>query len=122
LGEVVVVLALAAVAGVAAYSISLRISGDEVVGEPTGQGFVGGDDRPLDDASSDLPAGYQYAVLAPGRRSWQTRVLAFVGILFLVAVGATVLAIAIYEIGHLIRITLDGYVGGSSSGSPTPSP
>lgn len=120
MGEIVVVLALAAAAGVVAYRISLRISGDDVVGDPTGPGFLESDE--VSSSETDLPAGYQYAVLAPGTRSWQTRVLGGIGIILLIAVGAAVLAITIYEIGHVIRITLDGYVGGSGSASVTPSP
>jgi hypothetical protein len=122
LGEIVLVLALAAAAGVVAYRISLRISGDEVLGDPTGPGFLGPDDGSSLEAEGDLPAGYQYAVLGPGTRSWQTRVLGGVGIILLIAVGASVLAITIYEIAHVIRITLDGYVGGTVSASVTPSP
>ena len=120
MGQILLVLALAAAAGVAAYRISLRLSGEEPGSDPAGEGFLGSDDASYSGTGSDLPAGYRYAVLAPGSRSWQTRALAFVGIVLVVSVSAGVFAITIYEIGHVLRVTLDGYVGGSSTVTPSP--
>lgn len=119
MGQILLVLALAAAAGVAAYRISLRLSGEEPGSDPAGEGFLGSDETSYADTGSDLPSGYRYAVLGPWHRSWQTRLLGFVGIVLIVSVAAGVFAITIYEIGHLVRVTLDGYVGGSSV---TPSP
>ena len=121
MGQILLVLALAAAAGVAAYRISLRLSGEEPGSDPAGEGFLDSDESSsFFGAGSDLPAGYRYAVLGPWRRSWQTRLLGFVGIVLIVAVSAGVFAITIYEIGHLVRVTLDGYVGGGSSVTPSP--
>jgi hypothetical protein len=120
LGQILLVLTLAAAAGVAAYRVSLRLSGEEPGSDPAGEGFLGGDEASYPGAGSDLPYGYRYAVLGPGRRSWQTRLLGFIGIVLVVCVAAAVLAVTIYEIGHLVRITLDGYIGGGSSATPSP--
>jgi hypothetical protein len=120
LGQILLVLALAAAAGVAAYRISLRLSGEEPGSDPAGEGFLGSGESPFSGTGSDLPFGYRYAVLGPGRRSWQTRLLGFMGIVLVVSVAAAVLAVTIYEIGHVLRVTLDGYVGGGSSATPSP--
>ena len=119
MGQILLVLAVAAAAGVAAYRVSLRLSGEEPGSDPAGEGFLGGDEASFAGTGSDLPFGY-YAVLGPGRRSWQTRLVGFIGIVLVVCVSAAVLAVAIYEIGHLVGVTLDGYVGGGSSATPSP--
>ncbi|HEV8563355.1 MAG TPA: hypothetical protein VGR41_00400 [Actinomycetota bacterium] len=120
MGQILLVLALAAAAGVAAYRVSLRLSGEEPGSDPAGEGFLSGDEESYSGTGSDLPIGYRYAVLGPGRRSWQTRLLGFVGIVVIICVAAGVFAVTIYEIGHLLRVTLDGYIGGTSSATPSP--
>jgi hypothetical protein len=120
LGQVILVLALAAAAGAAAYRISLRISGEEPGSDPAGEGFLESDEAGYSGIGPGLPLGYRYAVLAPGRRSWQTRLLGLLGIVLVVSVAAGVLALTIYEIGHVLRVTLDGYVGGGSTVTPSP--
>jgi hypothetical protein len=117
LGQILLVLALAAAAGVAVYRISLSLSGEGSGSDPAGEGFLESDEGLY---ASDLPTGYRYAVLGPSHRSWQTRLLGFVGIVLIVVVAAGVFAITVYELGHLLRLVLDGYVGGGSSISPSP--
>jgi len=119
--EILVVLALALAAGAAVYRLSLYLTGErDASAASSSAGFLPGERLlPAATGTADLPPGYRYAVLAPGRRSWQTRVIGFLGIVVLVCLGAMVLALAVYEVSHLIRITLDGYVSGPS---PTPGP
>jgi hypothetical protein len=118
--EILVVLALALAAGAAVYRLSLYLTGERTSPAPGGSGFLPREGLlPAATGAADLPPGYRYAVLAPGRRSWQTRLIGFLGIVVLVCLGAMALALAVYEVSHLIRITLDGYVSGPS---PTPGP
>ena len=112
MGQIVLVLVLAVAAGTAVYYLSLRLSEGE---ESRGSGFLPEEQTLRAGGISDLPPGYQYAILTPGRRSWQTRLLAFLGIVVVVAVAALLLALSVYEITHLVRVTLTGYLG-------TPSP
>ena len=121
MGQILLVLALAVAAGVTAYHVSLRLSGEEPGSDPAGEGFLAGSEMTSSGVmTADLPPGYRYAVLAPGRRSWQTRLLGFIGIVLVISVGAGVLAISIYEIGHIVRVTLDSYLGSGSSTTPSP--
>ena len=115
--QILLVLVLAVAAGAAVYRLSLYLTGET----PTpGSGFLP-EERVVSAGGSagDLPPGFRYAVLGPGRRSWQTRVVGFLGILVLISIVALALALAVYEVGHVVRITLDGYLGNPSV---TPSP
>ena len=117
--EILVVLALALAAGAAVYRLSLYLTGEREAAPPSGSAGFLPEEQLLSAAAGDLPPGYRYAVLGPGRRSWQTRVVGFLGIVVLVGLGAMVLALSVYEVSHLIRLTLDGYV---NAPSPTPAP
>jgi hypothetical protein len=115
MGQILLVLALAVAAGAAVYRVSLYLTGES---QPSNSGFLP-EDGMMSAAgpSADLPPGFRYAVLGPGRRSWQTRVIGFLGIVVLVSITALALALAVYEISHLVRLTLDSYLG-----NPTVSP
>jgi hypothetical protein len=117
MGQIVLVLALAVAAGAAVYRASLYLSGES---QPSSSGFL--PEEGMMSASgqaADLPPGFRYAVLGPGRRSWQTRLIGFLGIVVLVSIAAVALALAVYEISHLVRLTLDSYLGNPTV---TPSP
>jgi len=116
LGQILLVLGLAVAAGVIAYNVSLRLAAEDV-GAHSGAGFLPEEQTPPSPVTTvaDLPPGYQYAVLAPGRRSPQTIVVAFLGLVVLISLGALALAFSVYEIAHLLRTALDTYVGGATS-------
>ena len=115
--QVFLVLVLALAAGYAAYRVTLR-RGEE---PPAGRGF--GDEPSVDVPPSAL---YAYVPLAPGRRSWQTRVMGIAGIVIVIVLTSAILAFALYQAGHVVNKTFEGFTkdeGGA--GSPTlvtPSP
>jgi hypothetical protein len=117
MGQILLVLALAVAAGAAVYRVSLYLTGDS----PTSSSGFLPEDGMMSAAGSagDLPPGFRYAVLGPGRRSWQTRLIGFLGIVVLVSIAAVALALAVYEISHLLRLTMDSYLGNPTV---TPSP
>ena len=118
MAQILLVLGAAALAGVAAYGLSIRMAATE--SELRSDGDFLRDDPGSGRAAArpDLPPGYRYAVLGPPGRSWQTMLVGFLGIVVLISFAALALALSLYEVGHLLRVTLDGYVGGVA---PSPS-
>jgi hypothetical protein len=148
--QVLIVVVLAAVAGVLVYRVSLRWSVDQHAGGGLpGAGFSGAPPQtaapspPRDPAPTastvhtptvttpaaippaglprDPLTGYLYVPLAPGRRSWQTRVFGLVGLVIVVAVAAAVLAFTLYQGGHLLNKGMKGYFA-TETPAPTASP
>ena len=62
-------------------------------------------------APREVPAGYLYVPLAPGRRSWQTRVFGLVGIVIIVAVAAAVLWKVVRLLAGQVDAGGNGHVG-----------
>ena len=137
MAQVLIVVVLAAAAGFLVYRVSLRWSTDRSAahGVP-GSGFaLEPEARPATSAQQtstvtaqvaarvaappkEVPAGYLYVPLAPGRRSWQTRVFGLVGLVIVVAVTAAVLAFTLYQGGHLLNKGMKGYFE-TPSATPT---
>jgi hypothetical protein len=114
--------------GLVVYALSLRSGADEVltlgnapetVAPPRAErrrrsrrtlapGF--GSPPPRDTALAPPVAtgeGPLYVPVLPASRThWTTRVLGFVGLLVLVALAAAVLALTLYEVGHLVNQTI----------------
>lgn len=70
-------------------------------------------------ASADEPAatptaragpGYTYLRIATSGPSSRERVQGFVGLIVLIAVSAAVLALAVYQAGHIINQTIEHFV------------
>jgi hypothetical protein len=116
MGPILLVLALAVAAGAAVYRVSLYLTGES---PSPNSGFLPEDGMMSAAGPGDLPPGFRYAVLGPGRRSWQTKLIGFLGIVVLVSLAALVMALAVYEISHVVRVTLDSYLGNPTV---TPSP
>jgi hypothetical protein len=61
---------------------------------------------------SDIPsAGPGYTYLRVGVRgpSWQDRVIGFVGLLVLLGVSSVALAFGIYQLGHIVNVTIENF-------------
>ena len=70
-------------------------------------------------ASPLAPEGYfahgappqAYVPLAPGHRSWQTRVLGLLGIVVFVPLAALALALSLYQVGHVVMRIFAHFAG-----------
>jgi hypothetical protein len=102
-----VYLALAAASlfvGAGVYAATLR-AGREA---PVAVGFESAADEndPL-----ATPPGYTYLRIATRGPSWSDRVAGFVGLVILLAVATAALTFGIYELGHLVVLTIERYLG-----------
>ena len=52
-----------------------------------------------------------YVPLAPGHRSWQTRVLGLLGIVVFVPLAALALALSLYQVGHVVMRIFAHFAG-----------
>ncbi len=113
--EIAGILALAIVAGVAVYAVSLR-RGEEQA-PATGHIFEergrwrrrSRADRglPADEPETAAADSFAYVPLAVADRvPIRTRLLGFLGIVLLIAVSAAALAAALWEAGHLVNQTI----------------
>jgi hypothetical protein len=55
--------------------------------------------------------GQAYVPLEPGHRSWQTRALGLLGIVVFVPLAALVLALSLYQVGHVIMQIFAHFAG-----------
>jgi hypothetical protein len=108
MGQVLLVVALALATGLVVYRLSLRREG---TGSFPATGF--GDGATAEDASEIHPAAY--VPLAPGRRSWQTRVMGVAGIVIVVVLASAVLAVALYMAGHAVNEVFKDFTGDNGS-------
>jgi hypothetical protein len=137
--EIALVLVLAAAAGVFVYRFSMgdgttavdsgflrrEAEFDEAAASPSST-FV---DAPLDEAEEVAVGAEQaapiaqegyfahgtqaqaYVPLAPGHRSWQTRALGLLGIVVFVPLAALVLALSLYQFGHVVMQIFAHFAG-----------
>ena len=123
MAHILLVIGLALAAGATVYLLSLRFLAEQPAGGGSASisGF-GPEASPVSGASParDLPQGYGYVPLAPGRRSLETRILGLVGLIVMVALAAGVFAIVAYQIGHIVNHLFAHYV--NASPTPTLSP
>jgi hypothetical protein len=106
---IVVVLSLLVGAGV--YSATLRAGGEG----PAAVGFDGPLDVPGDGEGEAIGLegpgpGYTYLRVGTGGPSWRDRLQGFVGLMVLLVVGATALAFGIYQLGHLVNVTIERFL------------
>jgi hypothetical protein len=100
-----IVVAMSVLVGVAVYVATLRAGAER----PAAVGFDGADRGEGSDLEAPGP-GYTYLRVATRGPSWQDRVLGFVGLVILVLVSAAVLAFGIYQLGHLVNVTIERFL------------
>jgi hypothetical protein len=105
------VLLVSLLVGVGAYLVTV------VRGSPADASLGFGDDeeelatRPGDPpGSNDPPPGYAYLQVSTRGPALRDRLLGLIGLVLLVAISMAVLALAIYEIGHLINRTIEAFL------------
>jgi hypothetical protein len=102
-----IVVAFSVLVGGGVYAATLRAAQER----PAAVGFDGPGDPDGDRAQLEAPGpGYTYLRVATRGLSWQDRVAGFVGLVILVFVGATVLAFGIYQLGHLVNLTIERFL------------
>ena len=103
-----IVLAVSLLVGGAVYAVTMRAGH----AQPAAVGFEGPGSAPDDEeGSTDGPgAGYTYLRIAVRGPSWRDRLIGFVGLLILIAVATVVLAFGIYQLGHLVNVTIDRFL------------
>ncbi len=125
------IIGVALVVGVVVYALSLRGTDETLTTEPlppapgephrptswlrhrgrrpTGQELGFGTDRA--DAPEDPESFVYVPVLAAPGTPWRTRIAGIVGLLALVALAGVVVAVGIYQVGHLVNETIRGFLG-----------
>ena len=102
---IVVVLSLLVGSGV--YAATLRAAREGTVAA----GFEGRS-TPDSYGDTDVPAagpGYTYLRVGVRGPSWQDRVVGFVGLLVLLGVSSVTLAFGIYQLGHILNVTIENF-------------
>jgi hypothetical protein len=102
-----IVVGLSLLLGAAVYSSTMR-AGRE--GGPTAIGFEGPPGE--GDVVRDPGPGYTYLRVATRGPSWGDRLQGFVGLIILLVVGTALLAFGIYQLGHLVNLTIERFLDG----------
>ena len=100
------VFVLSVLVGSGVYAATLRAAREGTVAA----GFEGRSNESSSEA--DVPAaGLDYTYLRVGVRgpSWQDRVVGFVGLLVLLGVSTVTLAFGIYQLGHILNVTIENF-------------
>jgi hypothetical protein len=106
-----IVVLLAALAGSTAYAVTLKMGRNDPVAvgfdggsrsEADGEGDVGPDDGP--------GSGYTYLRVATLRPTWRDRTQGVVELLALLFVASAALAFGIYQLAHLINVTIERFL------------
>lgn len=105
-----VVLLISVLVGAGVYAATLR-SGRA---GPVAIGFHGLGEETYEEVDPTFEAapGYTYLRVATRGPSWRDRVLGFVGLIVLVGVSAAALAFGIYQLGHIINVTIEKFLAG----------
>ena len=102
---IVVVLSLLVGSGV--YAATLRAAREGTVAA----GFEGRS-TPDSYADTETPApgpGYTYLRVGVRGPSWQDRVVGVVGLIVLLGVSTVILAFGIYQLGHILNVTIENF-------------
>lgn len=105
-----IVVGLSVLVGGAVYVATMR------AGEASSAaiGFEGTTRPGTDEGSIVEPEGpgpgYTYLRVATRGPSWRDRLQGFIGLVILVVVGAAVLAFGIYQLGHLVNLTIERFL------------
>lgn len=102
-----IVVVLSVLVGSGVYAATLRAEREATVAS----GFEGRS-MPGSYGDADVPApGSDYTYLRVGVRgpSWQDRVVGLVGLLVLLGVSSVALAFGIYQLGHILNVTMENF-------------
>ena len=104
---IVIVVVLSVVVGAAVYLGTVRTQG-----KPPATGFGESEsDGALEAFEPGAPApGYAYLQVSTRGPELRDRLQGLVGVIVLLGVGATALAFALYELGHLINKTIEAFL------------
>ena len=100
------VFVLSVLVGSGVYAATLRAAREGTVAA----GFEGRSSESSGEA--DVPAagvGYTYLRVGVRGPSWQDRVVGFVGLLVLLGVSTVTLAFGIYQLGHILNVTIENF-------------
>lgn len=104
-----VVVLLAALAGSTVYAVTLKMGSEG----PVAVGFDGGS-RSEADGEGDMDdgpgSGYTYLRVATLRPTWRDRTQGVVELLALLFVASAALAFGIYQLAHLINVTIERFL------------
>lgn len=95
--------------GGAVYGATLR-AGQQ---GPAAVGFEGLDSAGGDGDTTELESpgpGYTFLRIATRGPSWRDRLQGFVGLILLVVTGAAALAFGVYQLGHLVNLTIERFL------------
>ena len=102
-----IVLGLSLLVGGAVYLATVQ--GER---EVSALGFGGdGDQRSEKGAAPAAGPGYAYLRVSTESPSIRDRLQGFIGVVVLVGIGAAVLALAIYQAGHVINLLIESFLG-----------
>lgn len=105
-----IVVVLSVLVGGGVYAATVRAGRER----PVALGFDGLGSQDYgggDPEAADGPGpGFTYLRVATRGPSWQDRVLGFVGLIVLVSVSAAALAFGIYQLGHLVNVTIEKFL------------
>lgn len=102
-----IVVVLSILVGSGVYAATLRAGREGTVA----LGFEGRS-TPESYGDADVPApgpGYTYLRVGVRGPSWQDRVVGFVGLLVLLGVSSAMLAFGIYQLGHILNVTIENF-------------
>lgn len=103
--DYLIVVVVSLLVGGAIYAVTLRN------GRNVEMAFGFGDEGDHDpDAGVAPEPGYAYLRVATTRPSWRDRVLGFAGLVLLVVASAAVLALGIYQVGHLVNQLIERFL------------
>lgn len=101
------VVAVSLFVGAGVYAATLRAGREG----PVTVGFEPGDHDGAGLSAEGPGAGYTFLRIATRGPSWQDRILGFIGLVVLLAVATAALTLAIYELGHVVVLTIERYLG-----------
>jgi hypothetical protein len=101
------VVVLSVLVGGGVYMATLRAGRERTVA-------VGFESRstPVAYGESEVPVpgpGYTYLLVGVRGPSWQDRVIGFLGLLVLLGVSSVALAFGIYQLGHIVNLTIGNF-------------
>jgi hypothetical protein len=102
----IVVVLVSVLVGAGAYAATILLGRDERVAV----GFDGESRQPRDQAEPPDEPSYTYLRVATSGPTWRDRVQGFIELLALLFVASAALAFGIYQLGHLINLTIERFL------------
>jgi hypothetical protein len=103
----IVVVLVSVLVGAAAYAATILLGREEP--GPVAVGFDGGS-PPGDRAEPLDEPGYTYLRVTTSGPTWRDRAQGFIELLALLFVASAALAFGIYQLGHLINLTIERFL------------